>query len=117
MFLRFTIYRGRKIEAVIDAVSELHQVIPEVRGLFAMVCILVRLLIVSPASSAKAERSFSALRRLKTWLRTTMTETRLNSIAVCHIYRVRIDELDIIPLMREFISRSHQRRSTFGQFP
>jgi hypothetical protein len=77
-----------------------------------MICVLVRLLIVSPASS-EAERSFSALRRLKKWLRTTtMTETRLNSIAVCHIHRVRIDELDVIPLMRDFISRSDQRRST-----
>jgi hAT family C-terminal dimerisation region len=35
---------------------------------------LVRLLLVAPASSAEAERSFSALRRLKTWLRSTMTQ-------------------------------------------
>lgn len=109
--------RGRRIEVVGDAVTELRQMLPEVRGLFTTVCILVRLLLVSPASSAEAERSFSALRRLKTWLRTTMTETRLNSVTVCHIHRSRIDTLDIIPLMREFISRSDLSRSTFGQFP
>lgn len=34
--------------------------------------VLLRLLVVVPASSAEAERSFSALRRLKTWLRTEM---------------------------------------------
>lgn len=49
------------------------------------VCILVRLLIVSPASSVKAESSSSALRRLITWLRTTMMETHLNSVTVRHI--------------------------------
>ena len=30
-----------------------------------------------PVSSASAERSFSTLRRLKTWLRASMTEDRL----------------------------------------
>ena len=37
----------------------------------------MRLLLVVPASSAEAERSFSALRRLKTWLRSSMLQTRL----------------------------------------
>ena len=46
-----------------------------------------------------------------------MTETRLNSVTVCHIHRSRIDSLDLIPLMCEFISRSDLSRSTFGQFP
>nr|XP_005755119.1 PREDICTED: zinc finger MYM-type protein 1-like [Pundamilia nyererei] len=36
---------------------------------------------VIPVSSAEAERSFSALRRLKTWLRSTMTQMRLNNAA------------------------------------
>ena len=34
---------------------------------------LLRILLVNPASSCSAERSFSSLRRLKTWLRSTMT--------------------------------------------
>ncbi|XP_044204494.1 uncharacterized protein LOC122980496 [Thunnus albacares] len=45
----------------------------EVRGLFDRLETLVRLLIVVPVSSAEAERGFSVLRRLKTWLRCTMT--------------------------------------------
>ena len=40
----------------------------EVRGLFDQVEVLFRLLLVISVSSAEAERSFSALRRLKTWL-------------------------------------------------
>jgi len=43
--------------------------VPEMRAMFPNVENLVRLLLVNPASSATAERSFSALRRLKTYLR------------------------------------------------
>ena len=47
---------------------------PNVRCMFPAVEKLLRLLLISPASSCEAERSFSALRRLKTWLRSTMTQ-------------------------------------------
>ncbi|KAK0140305.1 hypothetical protein N1851_022780 [Merluccius polli] len=49
---------------------------------------------VSRASSCEAERSFSALRRLKTWLRANMTQDRLNGVVVCHVHRDKVDQLD-----------------------
>ncbi|XP_041351026.1 zinc finger MYM-type protein 1-like [Gigantopelta aegis] len=49
---------------------------PSVRRMFPQVERLLRLLLVSPASSCEAERSFSALRRIKTWRRSTMTQKR-----------------------------------------
>ncbi len=64
---------------------------PELRGDYSEVEKLVRLLLVSPASSAEDERSFSALRRLRTWLRSTMTQLRLNSLAVCHVHQEVLD--------------------------
>jgi len=48
---------------------------------------LLRILGTLPASVASAERSFSCLKRLKTWLRTRMTQERLNGIALLHINR------------------------------
>ena len=63
-------YMGNKTA---DAVRALSKMSPEVRGLFVQVEILVRLLMVVPISSAEAERSFSAIRRLKTWLRSTIS--------------------------------------------
>jgi len=48
---------------------------------------LVNLLTVVPASSATAERSFSSLRRLKTWLRSTTTQLCLNSLAILTVHR------------------------------
>lgn len=65
--------RKRSVKNLSDAIDILRGMAPELRGEYCEVEKLVRLLLVSPASSAEAERSFSALRRLKTWLRSTMT--------------------------------------------
>ena len=79
---------------------------------------MLKLLLVSPASSAEAERSFSALRRLKTWLRSTMTETRLNAVAVCHVHQQKLDDNNVISikeLMQQFVTCSEMRKDMFGE--
>ena len=99
-----------------DAVRALSEVPPEVRGLFVQVETLVRLLMVVPISSAEAERSFSALRRLKTWLRSTMSQKRLNAIAVCHIQNDRLEKLDRKDIAQQFIQGNERRRDVFGSY-
>ena len=99
-----------------EAVQILRGMPPEVRGLFSQVETLVRLLLVVPVSSCEAERSFSALRRLKNWLRTTMTQLRLNSTAVCHIHRDTLKALDKREIATAFIGTSERRVHVFGQF-
>ena len=79
--------RKRPTKSVDETACALRALVPETRSEYSEVEKLVCLLLVCPASSAEAERSFSALRRLKTWLRSTMTQTRLNSVAACHIYQ------------------------------
>ena len=44
--------------------------------------LLLQILATLPVTTASAERTFSMLRRLKTWLRSTMTEDRLNGLAL-----------------------------------
>ena len=51
---------------------------------------LLCLLPVSPAYSWEAERPFSVLQRIKTWLRSTMPHKRLNHGMVCHVHRDRL---------------------------
>ena len=48
---------------------------------------VVHILAVIPAISCSAERSFSALRRLKTYLRSTMGQQRASNIALINIER------------------------------
>jgi hypothetical protein len=89
---------------------------PEVRALFTQVEQLIRLLLVCPASSCTAERSFSALRRLKTWLRNNMTQSRLNAIAVCNVHQEIIDQINLSKVAEEFAGRSDIRRNIFGNW-
>ena len=94
------------------------QGLPKVgRSLYSEVITLVKLILVMPASNATSERSFSALRRVKTYLRSTMTQCRLNNLMVLHVHRDRLDKLDLCQIGNEFIdARDHHRRSIFGRF-
>ena len=42
-----------------------------------------------PLSTATAERSFSVMRRVKTYLRNTMTTDRLSGLGLLNVYRER----------------------------
>lgn len=103
-----------------SSLSEVAEILkgmtPEVRHLFREVEALLRLVMVVPASSAEAERSFSALRRLKTWLRTSMTQTRLNSLAICHVHQDKLDSLDRRQICQRFVDLNDDRLRTFGPF-
>jgi hypothetical protein len=73
---------GKKLSEVLGFMQEHHlfDMLPE----FAQA---MTILAVIPATSCSAERSFSALRRLKTYLRNTMSQTRVNSIALINMER------------------------------
>ena len=88
----------------LDACCDVFRV-PEMRAMFPCVEALIRLLLVYPASSASAERSFSSWRRLKTDLRSTCGQRRLNNLAICHVHKDIVDEVDVNELMQEFILR------------
>jgi hypothetical protein len=97
-----------------EALQCMQKMVPDVQQLFPQVKELLILLTVNPASSATAERSFSCLRRLKTWLRTTMSQQRLNSSAVCNTHRTILDVVDVNAICDEFISRNDFRMKLFG---
>ena len=64
--------------------------------------LLMHVLYTMPASTATTERSFSVLRRLKTYLRTTMMQDRLTSLAVLHVHRdIDIDIESCAHLLKE----------------
>ena len=55
---------------------------------------------ISPARSCDAEMYFSALRRLNTCLRNSMTQRRLNAIMICNIHKEKLEELDIDDILK-----------------
>ncbi len=102
------------IETVKDITTTIFKLHPQTRTLFKEVENLIKLCLSLPISAASAERTFSALRRLKTWLRTTMTQKLLPHLALMHVHGDILDSLDIDALMRDFISINPERKATFG---
>ena len=65
---------------------------------------VVKLVLLMPATNAVSERSASAMRRIKTYLRSTMTQCRLNNVMVLHIHKHLTDNLNYIKILNEFTS-------------
>ena len=80
------------------------------------VCTVASLILVMPASNAVSERSFSSLRRLKSYLRSTMTQERLNNILVLHVHNDLTDNLNLTEVANEFVMSSEFRLTLFGKF-
>ncbi|CAI6343853.1 unnamed protein product [Macrosiphum euphorbiae] len=59
--------------------------------LFETIFTLLKIFSTLPVSTSTTERSFSTLRRIKTYLRNTMSQNRLNGLAMLHIHR----EIDV----------------------
>ena len=65
-----------------------------------------------PATSCSAERSFSALRRIKTYLRNRTKEERLSAIAILNIERETTNFIEanhMEEIMDEFAKRNEAR--------
>ena len=84
------------------------------KPLYPQVLQLLKILLVCPVTSAACERSFSKLRRLKTWLRNTVGQERLNSNIVCNIHKDILMSIDLNNIVSEFAQRSVIRRNMFG---
>ena len=66
-------------------------------SLFPNIRVLLTILCTLPVTSCSAERSFSALKRIKTPLRTTMGNTRLSALALLNVHRdIPIDVTAVI---------------------
>ena len=89
---------------------------PAARTLMSEVCTVLKLVLVMPATNAVSERSASALRRIKSYLRATMQQSRLNSLMILHVHKERTDTLSIELCMKEFVGRREHRLALFGTF-
>uniref|UniRef100_H3A3S8 HAT C-terminal dimerisation domain-containing protein n=1 Tax=Latimeria chalumnae TaxID=7897 RepID=H3A3S8_LATCH len=87
-----------KLSTLIDVFNA----VPFSDVLFSEVHSLLCLFLTLPVSTAIAERSFSALRRLKTFLRSTMTQERLNNSMLLYVHKSSTDELNMTEIAQEF---------------
>ena len=83
--------KGQKPTTVLSALDSTEP--------FPIISKMITILATLPVTSAEAERSFSTLRSLKTWLRSTMSEERLAGLALMRVH------LDLVPAVSDIVTR------------
>ncbi|CAI6367156.1 unnamed protein product [Macrosiphum euphorbiae] len=69
---------------------------------------LLKVALILPISSASCERSFSAMRRIKNWTRTSMTQDRFGYLSVLHIERDIVNNLDLNIILDEYSKKDRR---------
>ena len=73
-----------------------------------------QLLFFSNCHNIGTERNFSALKRVKTYLRNSMTQSQLNHCMLLHIHRELTENLSLPDIGEEFIKCNDKRINFFG---
>ena len=68
---------------------------------------VLRIILTIPVGSVPCERSFSSLRRLKDWSRSSMAEDRLNGLALLYIHQDKF--INKMKILSRFDSTGHRR--------
>jgi hypothetical protein len=76
---------------------------------FPNACIAYRILLTIPVTVASAERSFSKLKLIKSYLRSTMSQERLNGLAILSIEKKMLENLEYKNLISNFASQKARR--------
>ncbi|GKE47638.1 zinc finger MYM-type protein 1-like protein [Tanacetum coccineum] len=77
--------------------------------MFPNVLLAYKILLIIPVTVASAERSFSKLKILKSYLRSTMSQDRLNGLAILSIESRFLANVDYDKIIDEFASRNARR--------
>ena len=81
-------------------------------GCYPNVSIAYRILLIIPLTVASVERNFSKLKMLKSYLRSTMSQERLNGLASLCIEKDMLEQIDYENIFDKFVSQI-TRRSHF----
>ena len=96
-----------------DTLTYLRSLSSVQRDFFSQVLLLARLILLIPATNAVSERSFSTMRRIKSYLRSTMLQPRLNYLMILNIYKEQLDDVDLSSIANEFVCGSEHRMHVF----
>jgi hypothetical protein len=74
------------------------------------ILIAYQLLFTVPVTMASAKRSFSKFKLVKNYLRSHMSQERLNGLAILSFEKILLDKIDIDIIINDFAAR-HVRRN------
>ena len=96
-----------------DMIKQMQPLSVTEREFISEVTFIVKLVLLAPATDAISERSFSALKRLKTYMRATLG---YQSLMVLHIHRNKADQLNFVDIANKFVGNIEYQKKMFGQF-
>jgi hypothetical protein len=85
------------------------------RRFYLNVVIAYRILLTIPVTVASAERSFSKLKLLRSYLRSTMTQERLNGLATIALENDVLEQINYEDIIEDFILRNTRRMMLFSR--
>ena len=100
----------------LSTICEIFNAMPAAKHTSVELDKLLKLYLTIALSSATAERSFSTMRRIKTWIRAATDINHLNNTMFSNIHNQRMDAIDIGKVAEEFCFTNDARRNYFGNF-
>jgi hypothetical protein len=97
----------QKTETISTTQDVYHLLDPQ---MFPSLKVVLQVALTIPVSSCSCERSFSMLRRLQTWLRCIMTQSRLRDLAVMTIEKDVLNSLAENTIIDGFLKKSSRRQ-------
>ena len=79
------------------------------KSCFPQLSILLKIFLSVPISSASCERAFSCMKRLKTDLRSSMTQERVSSCAILNIEMENLYKLNLNETIDSFANQKNRR--------
>ncbi|XP_025192468.1 zinc finger MYM-type protein 1-like [Melanaphis sacchari] len=88
---------------------EVLNFIKKSNGAFPNLAIALRIMLTIPITSASAERSFSKLKLIKTYLRSTMSQERLSGLALLAIEKEESENLNYDKVIEDFAVKKSRK--------
>ena len=102
------------ISEKVDCPEKCYKYLCSMNDTFADCLLYFKLVLTIPVASASSERSFSSLKRIKSFLRTTMLESRTSNLSLISINRDLSNKLRDNPmLVVDEFGKSTNRRVSF----
>lgn len=94
-----------------DATRAIHVLdyLKDFDSCFPNAWIAYKILLTIPVTVASAERSFSKLKLIKSYLRSTMSQERLNGLSMMAIEKRMVDKLEYEDLINTFAAKNARR--------
>ena len=108
------IYSKEEFRACVGAVDLFQLFMENNLEVFSETITLLKIIITTPMTTAEAERCFSTLKRVKTFHRNTMTQERLNALAMLSMEKRLVCEMtDFNQRVIEKFAGQKERRAKF----